>query len=323
MMITGVRPTGFLTIGNYLGAIKPLLESAEDGTAVFVADLHGLTDADPSTVAKYRLEVVRDYLALGVDSSRFYLYLQSAIGRETALCASYLSPLMSVAELLRVPTLKDKVKGGGPESANVALLNYPILMAADIFLQQASLVPVGEDQLAHLEVARVLATRFNRLYGHDGSRVLIEPKPLALKSLRILSLNGEGKMSKSNPVGAIFLTDSSAVVSKKIKSAVTALPGEMNPNLESLFLIGTLLSENDETRTKFEEFMTNHLAGEKVMGYFKNLLIEVVNRFLDLFQRERKLYSNEDILEILEEGRDKAREKARSVLSDMERAMGF
>lgn len=320
-MVTGIRPTGALSIANYLGAIRPLLEKAGPETGLFVADLHGLTDNEPETIAQHRLEIVKDYLALGVDKERFYIYLQSSIGQETSLCTTYLSRLITVAELLRVPTLKDKLKRSeNPENAYDALLQYPVLMAADIVLQDADFVPVGEDQVAHLEIARLLAGRFNKRYG----KTLIEPRPLEFKSYRILSLKGDGKMSKSNPGGAIFLTDSPETIAKKVKTAETAEPGVMNDKIESLNLIATLLSTGNTTLSaEFADLIARHKAGEKVMADFKGKLAELIVFFVSSFQKKRKLIGDDEVKQLLKSGGETARRKASAVLDRMEKAMGF
>jgi tryptophanyl-tRNA synthetase len=318
-MVTGIRPTGDLTIGNYLGAVKPLLDNAPEGTGLFVADLHALTDNEPEVAIKYRKEVVKDYLALGVDPKKFYIYLQSAIAYEVYACMNYLSRLVSVSELMRVPTLKDKLKDvNKPEAANAALLMYPVMMTADIVLQSASFVPVGEDQVAHLEEARVLVRAFNKRYGD----VLIEPKPLAMKALRVLSLNGSGKMSKSNPAGAVFLTDSEEVVVSKIKKAETANPGEMSDALENLILIAKTIG-NLESSLKVDEIIKEHLAGGQVMGKFKQLVTELTVNFTKNFQAKRAEYTDEVVEKILVEGKAIAKTNAVKVVSEMENGMKF
>lgn len=318
-MVTGIRPTGSLTIANYLGAVKPLIENAKPGTGIFIADLHAITDNEPEKVSTYRLEVIKDYLALGVDTTKCYIYLQSSIGRETTLCTYYLSRLMSVAELLRVPTLKDKLKrNASPETANNALLTYPLLMAADIFLQKAALVPIGEDQVAHLEVARKIAKKFNKLYGPT----IIEPRPLEIKTLRLMSIKGEGKMSKSNPEGAIFLTDTPEQITKKIKSAPTANPGEMSDKLENLILLFKLISNSQEKQI-IDKLISRHLKGEKVMSEFKQKLTERIINFIAEFQANRQKLNNVEIEKILKDGAKIAKAKAESVLHDMEQAMKF
>lgn len=235
-ILTGIRPTGDLTIANYLGAVAPIIELQAQGLSplVFVADLHAITDQEPAAVKQYIRGVVADYIALGIDPKKTKIYLQSDIAGEVTIFTVLLARLVSVAELLRVPTLKDKLKKNArPETANASLLLYPVMMAADILLNRAKKVAVGEDQLPHIEFTRLVARRFNKRYG----KVFPIPEVLQIKPLRILSLKGEGKMSKTNPGGAIFLTDDLKTVANKIKSAETAFEGVMNEKLESLILI--------------------------------------------------------------------------------------
>lgn len=321
-IITGIRPTGNLTIANYLGAVAPILELQEKGLSpmVFVADLHALTDSEPEVVKKYIFEVVADYIALGIDPTKTKIFIQSEIEKEISLLTIYLSRLISVSELLRVPTLKDKLKNNAkPETANALLLLYPVMMASDILIQRSKTVPVGEDQLAHLEVARELARRFNKKYGN----VFPEPKPMIIKSLRVLSLKGEGKMSKSNPDGAIFLTDDKKTVIKKIKSAQTATEGEMSQQLESHILVAKNLAKTEEQRNEIDEIIKKHKKGEQVMGNFKNLLADIINSFLSDFQNKRAdvIKDKQYILDILEEGKKQATDNATKTLELIKRSM--
>jgi len=321
-IITGIRPTGNLTIANYLGAVAPILELQEKGLSpmVFVADLHALTDSEPEVVKKYIFEVVADYIALGVDPTKTKIFIQSEIEKEISLLTIYLSRLISVSELLRVPTLKDKLKNNAKlETANALLLLYPVMMASDILIQRSKTVPVGEDQLAHLEVARELARRFNKKYGN----VFPEPKPMIIKSLRVLSLKGDGKMSKSNPDGAIFLTDDKKTVIKKIKSAQTATEGKMSQQLESHILVAKNLAKTEEQRNEIDEIIKEHKKGEQVMGNFKNLLADIINSFLSDFQNKRAniIKDKQYILDILEEGKKQATDNAIKTLELVKRSM--
>ncbi len=321
-IITGIRPTGNLTIGNYLGAIAPILELQEKGLSpmVFVADMHALTDSEPEVVKKYILDVVIDYIALGVDPTKTKIFIQSEIDEEISLLTIYLSRLISVSELLRVPTLKDKLKNNArPETANALLLLYPVMMASDILIQRAKTVPVGEDQLAHLEVIRELARRFNKKYGN----VFPEPKPMIIKSLRVLSLKGDGKMSKSNPDGAIFLTDDEKTVIKKIKSAQTASEGKMSQQLESHILVAKNLAKTEEQKNKIDEIIKKHKKGEQVMGSFKNLLTDIINSFLSDFQKKRAeiIKDKQYIQNILEEGKKQAKNNAIKTLKLVKQSM--
>lgn len=321
-IITGIRPTGALTVANYLGAVKPIVELQDQGrrALVFVADLHALTDHEPGVVRRFTEEVVADYIALGLDPARTPIFVQSAIAREIGLLTLLLSRHTTAAELLRQPTLKDKLKAGArPETASALLLLYPVMMAADILIQRAKEVPVGEDQLAHLEIARELARRFNKRYGN----VFPLPKVYQLKSYRILSLQGEGKMSKSVPAGAIFLTDSPAKAVAKIKKAQTATEGVMNEKLESHALLVKELAVREEMRREVDELLKLHMRGERVMSRFKQLMAEIVGEFLKDFQARRAEISRKPglIRDVLEGGAAVAKAGAEETLALVKEAL--
>ncbi len=320
--LTGVRPTGVLTIANYLGALKPLIDLQKAGNKpyVFVADLHAFTDYEPAKVQEYVLELVADFIALGFDPKESPIYAQSQIKGQVTTLMSYLARLISVAELLRTPTLKDKIKANqNVENANALLLLYPVLMAADILIQKATIIPVGEDQLAHLEVMRELAVRFNKRYGN----VFPIPKPEARKALRLLSLKGDGKMSKSSPEGALFLTDSPKVIEDKIKRAQTAFAGEMTPSLESLVFIAKNLTTDEKELEAIDDVIKRHMDGGNVMGEFKKLTISIVNNFLTNFQTKRNaLMANpKELQKILDKGGKIAIKNANETLEEVESAM--
>lgn len=321
-VFTGIRPSGDLTVANYLGAIEPILRLLKEGIEpmVFVADLHALTDKEPSLAKKYVHEVVADYLALGLDPEKTTIFVQSVIGPQLFTLMSYLARHITVAELLRVPTLKDKLrKNTREETANSLLLLYPVLMASDILMQRAEQVPVGEDQVAHLEVTRLLAKRFNDKYGN----VFPIPKAYQVESLRILSLKGEGKMSKSVPEGAIFLTDDIESAAKKVKGAVTAIEGKMTEGLESNIVLAKGLCKSEEDRTYIDTIIVEHMAGKKVMGEFKKILTKVVSEFLADFQERRKeVVKNSDLIElVLKRGANIATENANETMALVEKAM--
>jgi len=321
-LLTGIRPTGDLTVANYLGAVAPIVELQAQGVSpvVFVADLHALTDSEPVTVRQYAHGVVADYIALGVDPEKVEIYLQSDIMGEVTTFTTLLARHISVAELLRVPTLKDKLKNSErPETANALLLLYPVMMAADILLNKARLVAVGEDQLPHMEVARLLARRFNKKYGD----LLPIPKVQQVKSLRICSLTGEGKMSKTNPGGAIFLTDDAETVAKKIRVAETAFEGEMNDKLESHILIAKELAKTESERDEVDAIIEAHMAGKPVMGQFKQVLTHIVQNFTADFQAKRAEIMRDPsyIPSILEEGVKVARKNATETLDEVRKAV--
>jgi tryptophanyl-tRNA synthetase len=269
-----------------LGAVDPLVQLQDSGAnpLVFVADLHGLTDHEPEEIKQYSKSVVVDYLALGVDPERAKIFVQSEIRNELSLLTMYLLRHITVSELLRIPTLKDKLKSGSkPENANGLLAVYPVLMASDILIQRATTVPVGKDQLPHLEVTRNLAEKFNDKYGE----VFPLPKSQEIPSIKIKSLSGSGKMSKSEPEGAIFLTDSREDIERKFKKAKTDFAGSMNEDLENLFIIAKGLTKIDSETQAIDELKESHMSGKNVMKDFKLLLINITTRFLENYQLKR------------------------------------
>lgn len=331
-IITGFRPTSDLTVGNYLGGIKPALDLQNDPSKdlyVFVADLHGLTDHDPREIGPYRTEVVKDCLALGVDPSKTTIYLQSSIESPITQIANRVAPYISVAELARTPNLKEKmqtaVRKGEAESddslrANFGLLGYPVLMAADIYAQRAASVAVGEDQDPHLELARQIARRFNNKF---DSQTLVEPQIFAVQALRIASLDGKGKMSKTNANQAILLTDDPEYAAKKIKKAVTAPSGEWSTALESHFIVAENTTESPDELAELAEIKEAHLAGQAVMGDFKKIWSAITARLLEGFQDSKSQISDEDVEAVLSDATEKASSNAESVLSSMKEVMGL
>jgi tryptophanyl-tRNA synthetase len=193
-------------------------------------------------------------------------------------------------------------------------------MASDILLQGAKYVPVGKDQYPHMEITCEIARKFNKKYGE----VLLEPKPLVQGDpINILSLTGNGKkMSKTEPNGAIILSDDIDISLKKIKRAKTAFAGEMNDALESLKNIANYVGTEEECE-EFDELIERHMQGEQVMGDFKKLLMDSMERFLKDFQEKKSEIKDEYVLELTQEGAKKARENAREVLDEVENAMGM
>jgi len=324
-IFTGMRCTSSMTIANLIGALDPIINIVEEGSLgrpmLFVADLHSLTTEEPKETQGNVLPVIKDYIAAGLDPEKVDLFVQSQIVDEVSRMTIYLSRLITVAELLRVPTLKEKIRQGHSEAtANSLLAFYPVMMAADILLQGSKYVPVGKDQYVHLEVTNDLAKRFNKKYGE----VFPLPKPLESGDpINILSLTGSGKkMSKTEPNGAILLDDDIDISLKKIKKAKTAFAGDMSEDLKSLKLIADYIS-TDEQRDEFEGILQKHLDGEQVMGEFKNLLVEVLGEFLKGFQKKKASISEECVLGFLEKGKGLAKANAREVLREVEEAMGM
>lgn len=219
ILVSGIQPTGKLHLGNYLGALKnfvALQNTDKYECFFFIADLHSMTeDFLPKEKSKQIIELVADYLAAGLSPKKSTLFLQSAIPPHNEL-AWILNTITPMGELRRMTQFKDK--GGEQETANVGLFAYPVLMAADIILYDSKFVPVGDDQLQHLELARTLARKFNSKFG----KTFTEPQPLLTQTPRVMSLDDPSKkMSKSRPTGCIFLDDSPEEIHKKVMRATT------------------------------------------------------------------------------------------------------
>ena len=265
-------------------------------------------------------EVIADYLALRVDPKKTTIYLQSDIAGQTTTLMTFLARHISVAKLLRVPALKEKMKTDSEEklkTANALLLLYPVMMAADILLQQAKIIPVGEDRVAHLEITRKFANRFNKKYGD----IFPVPQLMQVKALRLLSLKGDGKMSKSNPHGAIFLTDTTEVTAQKIKKAETAIEGKMTPRLESHILLVKELCKTKNELEQIDELISQHKNGKPVMGLFKQLMTQIVIDFLQNFQSKRAKIKAEHIDSVLVAGAKIAQKNADETLSLVKKAL--
>lgn len=323
-VFTGIRPSGGLTIANAMGAVDPIVKLQNgneiESCMVFVADLHALTDAEPKDTQGNVIDIVKDYIALGLDPKKNDIFIQSFLVSEVAELCIYLSRLVTVAELMRVPTLKEKIKKGQNESNASALLAlYPVMMASDILLQKAEFVPVGEDQVAHMEIARLFVQRFNKKYGD----VFPIPKILSLGSLlRIKSLNGNGKMSKSDPSGAILLDDPIEISLNKIKRAQSAFAGEKSDTLDSLVRIGEFVSD-ENAKEEITNIMKRHFNGENVMGDLKSNIMSSLEIYLREYQKRKAEIDEGEILKKVEEDGLKARKIAQSTLEEVREAMGL
>ena len=323
-VFTGIRPSGGLTIANVIGSVNTIVslqkEKKIERPMVFVADLHAITDARPEDTQKYVLDIIKDYFALGLDKDNCDVFIQSHLIEEISELNLYLSRLISISELLRVPTLKEKIKRNiDVSNASLLLAMYPIMMSSDILLQKAEYVPVGEDQSAHIEMARFLAKKFNR----ENNEVFPMPKILSLgEPVRIMSLTGEGKMSKSNPSGAILLDDPIDVSLNKVKRAKTAFAGEMTESLKSLIKIGEFVSNEDE-KIKISNILDKHMHGENVMGELKSIILIAIERYLINFQKSKANMSDSYVLDLVESGGEIAKKNARETIKEVRNAIGF
>ena len=319
-VFSGIRATGRLHLGNYLGAVKGFLELEKTGkyeTVYCVVDVHSITTPyDKAMLAKNKREIIIDYLAAGLDPKKSIIIYQSDVPEHIEL-AFYFSSVVTIARMLHLPTYKDKIKQH-PNSNTMALLNYPILMAADILIYKAGLVPVGIDQEPHLEVTREIARKMNQIYGTDFP----EPVRFATKGEYIPSLTGEGKMSKTVANSFINLTDSLEEIRKKIRSIPTAsvAGGEMSPGLKSLFTFANLFlpAVTDMYKKEFD-------AGTLQFVKLKDAIAEAIYAELKPFQERRTKIATdpEKVDQIIKEGAKRARKIARETIKEVKRAMGL
>ncbi|OGL71281.1 tryptophan--tRNA ligase [Candidatus Uhrbacteria bacterium RIFCSPHIGHO2_02_FULL_47_44] len=322
-VLTALQPTGVLHIGNYFGAIEPFLKLQDQGNEnfLFAVDYHAITvPQDPETLRKNLLFATAVYLAAGVDPSKTTLFQQSHVQEHTEL-AWILNCIAGMGELERMTQYKDKAKGKG-ESVSVGLFAYPVLMAADILLYDTHIVPVGEDQKQHVELARDLAERFNNRFGFT----FVIPKPQIRESgARIMGLDDpEKKMSKSAPSekNYISLMDDEATVLKKIKSAVTDSEGtivyrEHRKGMANLMTIYSLMSGS--SMSEIEKIFEG-----KGYGDFKVALAAEITAFLSPLQTKIKSYlEDEDALrQVLASGAEKAREIAAKKMTEVRKKIG-
>lgn len=325
IVLSGIRPTGYLHLGNYFGAMRNYVRMQEDYNCYFfVADWHSLTThPDTKTLRSSVHRVIAENLACGLDPDKAAIYVQSDVP-EIAELYLYLNMLAYKGELEKVPTFKDKVRLN-PDNVNAGLLTYPVLMAADILIHRAVKVPVGKDQQQHLEMARNFAERFNHRYGE----VFPMPKAFNFNSdlVKIMSLDGKGKMSKSeNQMATIYLSDSDDLIQKKLKKAQTdqgpSAPGQQKPDyIENLFTLASLVSD-PAVVNKFEEDYNNCQIR---YGDFKKQLGEDMARFVAPI-RDKALAIQQDsayLDKIMRHGAAKARESASRTIKIVREAMGI
>jgi len=319
-VFSGIRATGRLHLGNYLGAVKGFLELEKTGkyeTVYCVVDVHSITTPyNRNELTKNKREIVIDYLAAGLDPKKSIIIYQSDVPEHTEL-AFYFSSVMSIARMQHLPTFKDKVKQH-PGHTTMALLNYPILMAADILIYKAGLVPVGIDQEPHLEVTREIARKMNDLYGMDFP----EPVRFATKGEYIPSLKGEGKMSKSVEGSYINLTDEKNSIQKKIRSIPTAsvVGGDYTPGIKTLFKFAELY-----TPDKYVDFESQFKKGSLMFSQMKDSISDAIAAQLKPIQEKRReLEGKPDYVDqVIAEGAEKARTIARKTVEEVKNKMGL
>ena len=321
-ILTGIKPTGQLTLGNYIAVLKNLKKMNERGECfIFIADLHAVTlPIDPEVLRQNSIDLAAFYLAAGLDPKKNALFLQSSVSAHAELNA-IMQNYLYMGELSRMTQFKDKSAKMKESAIGLGLFAYPVLMACDIVLYDANVVPVGEDQVQHVELTRDLVNRFNNRYGD----VLTMPKAELRKvGKRIMSLSDPTvKMSKSDPKGDVFLKDEPAVIRKKIMSAVTDSGCEVKYDPENKPGISNLLTIYSAMKDiSIEE--AEELFKESRYGDFKKAVADAVIEELEPFQnRYREIIANKSYEQALRDGAEKARSVADKTLKRVQKAIGL
>lgn len=325
IVMSGIRPTGYLHLGNYFGAVKNYVRMQEEYQCFFmVADLHSLTThPDTKELKQNVLRVMAENIACGLDPAKVALYCQSQVF-ETSELYLYLNMMAYKGELEKTTTFKEKARQQ-PDNINAGLLTYPVLQTADIILHRASLVPVGKDQEQHLEMARNFVNRFNHRYGE----VFPEPRAFNFGSelVKVPSLDGSGKMSKSeNQYATLYLADEDDMIRKKVMKAKTdsgpTKPHSKKPEyIQNLFLLLKLVS-TDEMLEKFEKDYDNCTIR---YGDMKKQLAENMVKFISpIRERINALLADEkNLQQLMEQGAEKARVSARATMKIVREAIGL
>ncbi len=325
-ILTGIRPTGNLHLGHYFGATRNWVKLQDEYECFFeIADVQALTDNfdNPDKVRKNVKELTLDLLSIGIDPEKANIFIQSKIPEIAELTVFY-SNLVTMARLYRNPTVKTEIKqkkelfGNDGESVTYGFVGYPVSQAADITALSGEVVPVGEDQLPLIEQCREIVRKFNNIYGET----LKEPEHLLSPTPRIKGLDGMEKMGKSLG-NAIFLTDDTEIVSKKIMNAVTD-PSKIkkddpaNPDICMVYYYHKLL-ENPNIETVCSECKN----GTRGCVACKKELIEKMEEFLNPIREKRKYYEEhpEEVKDILEKGTKKARNKAIETMKQVKASM--
>ncbi len=323
-VVSGIRPTGNLHLGNYFGAMKNFIKMQnENNCYFFIADYHSLTThPTPGDLHGSVKQVLAEYLACGLDPEKATIYLQSDVPEVTEL---YLLLNMNayVGELERTTSFKDKVRKQ-PENVNAGLLTYPVLMAADIIIHNAAKVPVGKDQEQNLEMARKFARRFNNMYKVE---YFTEPQPYNFGEalIKIPGLDGTGKMGKSEGNG-IFLIDDEKALRKKVMRAVTdsgptEINSEMPEPIQNLFTLMDVVSE----KSAIAFFKEKYASCEIRYGDLKKQLAEDINNFVaPIREKINAIKSNDEYLrKVAKMGAEKARESASKTVKEVREIIGF
>lgn len=321
-VFSGIQPTGVIHVGNYLGALRNWVAMQHEYDSVFcIVDLHAITiPYDPAEMPGRVVETAATIIAAGLDPERCIFFVQSHVPEHTELCW-LLNCLTPLGNLQRMHQFKEKARQHA-QNVNAGLMNYPILQAADILLYKAHLVPVGEDQVQHIELTRDIARRFNGTFG----TVFPEPEAYMTSTARIMALNDpERKMSKSVPGSYVALSDSPEEIRRKISRAVTDTGpregGEMGPGVRNLFN----LLEGFAAPEVVEDFRGRYDEGTLRYVDLKNALADAMIEVLTPVRerREELLADPRGLADMLRAGAERARAIARTTIAEVKERMGL
>jgi len=324
-VLSGIRPTGYLHLGNYFGAVRNFVKMQEDYNCFFfIADIHSLTThPTPENLQAGVKQVLAEYLACGIDPEKATIYIQSDVPEVTELY-TILNMNAYLGELERTTSFKEKARQQ-PDNVNAGLLTYPVLMAADIIIHKANFVPVGKDQEQNLEMARKFAKRFNRMY---GKKIFPIPRPYTFDGkdmIKVPGLDGSGKMGKSEG-NAINLYEDPKSIRKKVMRAVTdAGPAGMNQQkpepVQNLFTLMEIVSK-PETLKHFEELYNNCKIRYGDMK--KQLADDIISYTAPIREKIISILDNNEYLaKIAKTGAEKARESASNTLKEVKEVVGI
>ena len=323
-ILTGDRPTGQLHLGHYVGSLQNRLRLQDSHECFFIiADLHTLTTRPEKDyirqVGEFVRELVLDYLAVGIDPERSVIFVQSGVP-ETFELNLILEMLITVPRLERLPSLKDMARDANLEALPFGLLGYPVLQAADILLPRATLVPVGKDNEAHVEVSREIARRFNRLYGE----VFPIPEALIGEVPTLVGTDGQGKMSKSLN-NAIYLADDPSSVESKVmrmytdpKRVSADIPGTVEGN--PVFAYHDAFNPDKPEVAELKERYRKGKVGDVEV---KRKLVQALNQFLTPIRERRAKFSRSTVEQLIVEGTRRARREAQETMGLVREAMGL
>lgn len=323
-VVSGIRPTGNLHLGNYFGAVKSFVKMQDEYNCLFfIADWHSLTThPKPEDIRRSAKTILAEYLACGIDPEKASIYVQSDV-KEVLELYLYLNMNAYLGELERVTSFKEKVRKQ-PDNVNAGLLTYPSLMAADILMHKADKVPVGKDQEQNMEMARLFARRFNRIYEVDYFK---EPQSFHFsdKAIKIPGLDGSGKMGKSEG-NCIYLCDDDKTITKKVMKAVTDQgPTQMNQEkpdvIQNLFTIMEVASTPDTLAYFNEKWNTCEIRYGDMK---KQLAADLCALTAPIRERILDFQANDEYLEkVARQGAEAARESAQQTLREVRQIIGF